>query len=210
MNLKKGKTIKAIFFDLGNVIIKFDPKVLVKGYAPYSKLKELNLTDYVLDSDNINRYMEGKLSSSQFYTKTKKIFKLDMKYGDFFDVWNSIFFSYPEMEKILKKIKKNNPEIKLVLISNTNEAHYEYLEKEYGILKVFDKQILSHEVGLQKPHPGIFKEALDYAGCLPKDVFYTDDRLDLIEAARVMGIRAYQFTGHEEFLARVSKFNIKV
>lgn len=208
--MKKEKRIKAIFFDLGNVIIKFDPEVLVKGYAPYSKLDKPNLIDYVLESDNINRYMEGKMTSSQFYTKTKRLFKLDIKYSDFFNIWNSIFFGYPEMEDILKRIKKNNPELKLVLISNTNEAHYEYLEKEYGILGVFDKIILSHEVGLQKPHPDIFKEALDYAQCLPKDVFYTDDRLDLIEAARVLGIRAYQFTTHEKFLEDISKFNIKV
>lgn len=206
----KTKTVKKILFDLGNVIIRFDPELLDKGYSSHSRLKEPRFTDYVMDSDNVNRYMEGKLTSSRFYSRTKKLFKLDISYGDFYRVWNGIFLPYPEMEEILRALKRDYPEIKLVLVSNTNISHYDFLRQEYDILDIFDAAVLSHEVGRQKPHPDIFKKALDACPGLPKETFYTDDRLDLIEAARTMGIRAYHFTDHLKLRSDLSRFNINV
>jgi HAD superfamily hydrolase (TIGR01509 family) len=78
------------------------------------------------------------------------------------------------------------------------------------LLEAFDEKILSHEAGCQKPHPDIFMKALSASGALPKDTFYTDDRLDLIEAARVMGIRAYQFISHDRLVSDLAKVNIFV
>ena len=206
----KSKPIKAMLFDLGNVIIRFDPEILVKGYSSYTRIKTPNFVEYVLESTNINKYMEGKLTSSQFYMRTKRLFKLKISYGDFYKVWNDIFYPYPEMETMLRDIRTKYPNIKLVLISNTNETHYDFLEKEYKILDIFDGVILSHEVGRQKPHPDIFQKALKAAGSLPKETFYTDDRLDLIEAARSMGLRAFQFTGHEELRSALARLDIHI
>lgn len=204
------KNIKAAFFDLGNVVVRFDTDILVKGFSPFTKIKNPNFAEYVLDSPNMNRYMEGKLTSSQFYNRTKKLFKMDVSYGDFYRVWNTIFYPYPEVEEILRSIKKKYPELKLILVSNTNETHFSFIEKEYDVLRVFDETILSHEVGCQKPDPDIFTKALRAAGTLPKDTFYTDDRLDLIESARAMGIRAYQFTTHDKLIQDLAKVNILV
>ena len=206
----KDKTVKAVFFDLGNVIVRFNLEILVKGFSPYTKIKNLNFDAYIMDSPNINKYMEGKITSSQFYNRTKKIYKLDISYGDFYKVWNSIFHPYPEMEAIVRSIKIKYPDIKLILVSNTNETHYSFLEKEYDILSVFDEAILSHEVGCQKPDPDIFTRALAAAGTIPRETFYTDDRLDLIEAARTMGIRAYQFISHDKLIRDLARVNILV
>ena len=203
-------TIKAILFDLGNVIIRFDPEILEKAYSTHGKIKKGAIVEYLLDSENVNKYMEGKLTNRQFYLRTSRLFRMDIKFGEFFHKWNSIFFPYPEVEEIIRTLKKKYPEIKLILLSNTNETHYEFLRKEYNILDVLDAHVVSHEVGKQKPHPEIFREALRLAGSISKDTFYTDDRLDLIERARTMGIRAYQFTGHEELKKQLAKYDIIV
>ena len=44
-----------------------------------------------------------------------------------------------------------------------------------------------------KPQPEIFQAAVELAGCLPGECFYTDDIAAYIEAARRMGIDAVQF-----------------
>lgn len=204
------KTIKAILFDLGNVIIRFDATLFEKALEPFGKIEEGKIVDYLMESYNVNRYMEGRLTASQFYARTRRKFGLKIKFGEFFRIWNSIFFPYPEMEQIVKRLKKRYPEIRLVLISNTNEEHYEFLKKDYDILSLMDECVVSHEVGKCKPHPAIFREALKLAGTLPKNTFYTDDREDLIEAARVMGLKAYKFVGHEELRKQLAKFGITV
>jgi len=206
----KDKNIKAALFDLGNVLIRFDVDVLVKGFSLHTKIKNPDFFGYVMDSYNMNKYMAGKLTSSKFYTRTKKLFKLDISYGDFYRVWNSIFSPNTEVEDIVRAIKTKYPEVRLILVSNTNEAHYTFLEKEYDILGLFDEIVLSHEVGCQKPDPAIFTKALSAAGSISKETFYTDDRLDLIEAARVMGMRAYQFTTHDKLISDLAKVNIIV
>ena len=202
--------IKAILFDLGNVVVRFDPAIVERGYASRGKITSGQVVEYIMDSSNMNGYMEGKLTSSQFYMRTRSIFKLDLRYHEFYDIWNSMFYPYPEMEELIKKIKDAYPAIKLVLISNTNEAHYEFLVKKYKVLELLDGHILSHVVGKQKPDTLIFTKAMELAGSIPKNTFYTDDRLELIEAARVMGIRAHQFIGHEELRVHLEKYGIKV
>ncbi|MGD2279449.1 MAG: HAD-IA family hydrolase, partial [Candidatus Omnitrophota bacterium] len=117
---------------------------------------------------------------------------------------------YPEMEKIIKELKDKYPGVKLVLISNTNEAHYDFIKEKYEILKLMDKCVVSHELGRQKPHPDIFNKAMRLAGSIPKETFYTDDRPDLVSAARVMGIRAFDFTGHDSLRENLSKCGIEV
>lgn len=187
------KEIKTILFDLGNVIIRFDASILEKTYSSYARIDEGQFIEYLLESDNINKYMEGKLSSSQFYEKTRRHFRMDVGFDEFYRIWNSMFYPYPEMEKIIRSIKKKYPHIKLVLISNTNEEHYKFIKEKYEILKLMDVCVVSHELGRQKPHPDIFNVAMRLAGSIPKNTFYTDDRPELVTAARVMGIRAFQY-----------------
>lgn len=204
----KKTSIKAILFDLGNVIVKIDTKPLEEKWAHQGKKTRQEVVDYFLDSDNMNRYMEGKLSSSHFYSKTKRFFNLDIGFNDFYDLWNSVIFPYPQMERLIKDIKNVYQDIRLILISNTNEKHYEFIRKNYKILELLDGYAVSHEIGIQKPHPKIYNKALRLAGTLPKNTFYADDRPDLIDAARVLGIRAFQFTDHKTFSSQLSKFGI--
>ncbi|MFC1548919.1 HAD family hydrolase [Candidatus Omnitrophota bacterium] len=204
------RSIEAIFFDLGNVIVGVNAEKLEKTFAERGKVEDGKVVEYFLDSDNMNRYMEGKLSSSQFYSRTKRQFKLDIRYGDFYELWNGIFYPIPEMEALIKTLKKDHPEIKLILVSNTNETHYDYIKEEYKILDLLDGHVVSHEVGCQKPDRKIFNEALGLAGSIPPKTFYVDDRMDLIESARVMGIHAYQFVGADQFQKDLTKCNIHI
>lgn len=202
--------IKTILFDLGNVIVKVHPEVLEDGIKSCGKFKQGEIIDYFMDSENANKYMEGKLTSSQFFSRTKKLFKLDIKFDEFYKLWNNVLRPYPEMEQIIRNIKERYPNIKLILLSNTNEVHYEHVREHYKILDILDAYVVSHEEGVQKPHPEIFTRALKLADSLPKETFYTDDRMDLIESARVMGIRAFQFTGHNAFRKKLVEYGLNV
>jgi len=202
--------IKTILFDLGNVIVKVNPEVLVEGFKKCGKVVPERVIDYFMDSDNVNKYMEGKITSSQFFSKTRRFFRLDIKYREFYDLWNKVLEPYPEMEEIIRNLKKNYPDINMILVSNTNEVHYDFVREKYKILDLLDGHITSHEEGMQKPDPEIFVRALKLADTLPKETFYTDDREDLISAARTMGIRAFQFHDHHQFQAQLAKFNIKI
>jgi FMN phosphatase YigB (HAD superfamily) len=200
--------IKAIFFDLGNVLVRFDLAILEKGYAEYGYKPHMDIARYIMESDTGRSYMRGRINSSVFYEKTRRHFRMKISFGDFYRVWNSMFYPYPEMELIVRSVKEKYPEVTLVLISDTNEGHYRFIKENYAFLEVLDRYVLSYEVGWMKPDKRIYRKAIDASGSPARDIFYTDDRLDLIEKARTMGIRAYQFTGHEALLAQLAKFGL--
>jgi putative hydrolase of the HAD superfamily len=209
--VKKGNPdIKTMFFDLGKVIVNYNTDLLVEGYNRYGTIDADKYIDYLWNSKDSNSYMEGKITSSQFYTRTKRAFRMKIKYSEFYEVWNSMFWPYPEVESIIRKIKLKYPSIRLILVSNTNEAHFDFIRSKYDILEVFDEFVVSHEVGRQKPHSNIFTRALKAGKNSPKDTFYTDDISQFIKAARLMGIRAFQFTGHNNLKAQLEKLSINI
>jgi putative hydrolase of the HAD superfamily len=120
-----------------------------------------------------------------------------MDYAALLPIWNDIFFETPLNKKIQDFLIGVKGKYKLVMISNINETHFEFLKKKMPIFGKFDKLILSYEVGFRKPAVEIYDAALKAAGVKNSSAFYIDDRQDLIEAASGLGIKGITFNGEE-------------
>ncbi len=60
-----------------------------------------------------------------------------------------------------------------------------------GLAKYLDAMVFSSEVGLRKPDPRIFQEALDRLGIEPQETVFVGDRLyDDVSGAQAVGMRA--------------------
>jgi len=186
-----------IISDLGNVLIDFDHRIAVRKILQHTHKKEEDIYNLFFDSPLTGLYEEGKINPDEFFQRVKEFLKLDMDRNSFFHIWNDIFFEVPEnlkMQKLLGEIKKD---YKLIMISNLNETHFEFLRPKMPVFEKFDKLILSYEVGLRKPAPEIYKIALDAAKTVAPRTLYVDDRRDLIEAAEKLGIKGIVFDGNE-------------
>ena len=75
----------------------------------------------------------------------------------------------------------------------------------YDLPALFDVIVISHEVGLRKPQPPIFKLAADRLGLTPQDCVFVDDTFANVRAAREVGMTAVHFTGEAEQLAEVER-----
>jgi len=98
----------------------------------------------------------------------------------------------------------------LVLLSNTNPIHFEMIRAAYPHLRHFHRLVLSHEVKAMKPAPEIYRAAIDAAQCRPEECFFTDDILEYVEGARLMGIDAVQFESREQIERELSARGIGV
>ena len=99
---------------------------------------------------------------------------------------------------------------RLVLLSNTNAAHFDFLTPRLPILDLFDEKILSFEVGVLKPHPKIYSAAIAAAKCPPQNCFYIDDIPEYVVAARTHGIDAEVFTDVPSLQAHLKKRQLSV
>ena len=96
------------------------------------------------------------------------------------------------------------------VLSNTNALHFEMLRESYGhLLRHFDDLVLSYEVRAMKPQPEIYQAAVECAGCLPEECFYTDDIAAYVAAARAMGIDGVQFHSCEQIEGELRARGIK-
>ena len=185
--------IKAIIFDLGNVLIGFDHRIGVKRILKHTPKSTQEIYDLFFDSAFTREFEKGGISCLEFFAKVKDSLELRIGYAEFLPIWNEIFFAKPEMEEFAASLNSGR---RLVLLSNVNQLHYEYLTAAFPrAFSLFspDKIIPSFRTGFMKPDREIYELALSSAGVLAQEAVYVDDRLDLIEAASGYGIRSIQF-----------------
>lgn len=190
---------EAILCDLGNVLINFDHRIAVKKILHLTPKNEHDIYQLFFDSGLTKDYEEGKISSIEFFKKVKNSLKLNMGYSEFLPIWNDIFFEKGLNKKIQNFLMAIKGKYKLVMISNINEAHYEFLKKKMPVFGKFDKLILSYEISFRKPAREIYDAALKSVNTEASKVFYVDDRADLIEAASKFGIEGIALNGEEAF-----------
>lgn len=194
-----GNKYDAIICDLGNVLVNFDHRIAVKKILKHTPREEKDIYNLFFDSGLTKLYEEGSIDSTEFFRRVKEHLELDIGQADFFSIWNDIFFEVPlnrKMQDFLRKVKANH---KIIMVSNLNVTHFEFLKKQMSIFKDFDALILSYEVGHRKPAPEIYRAALESVGTIPQRSFYIDDRKDLVEAADKLGIKGIVFDGEEAF-----------
>jgi len=188
---------KVFVFDLGNVIIPFDHTTISPRLLKYSKKKgEFKPEDihrfFYKEEELEHKYEEGKIMTAEFINNVRERFSLDISNEEFASIFCDIFSkANREVEDIIRGLNRSGR--RLVLLSNTNEMHFEYILKKYEIMRLFEQYILSYRVGCRKPDRRIYEHLIEYTGCRPEDIFYTDDMIDYIESARRLGISAHHF-----------------
>jgi len=181
-------------FDLGMVLVEFDIWLSVDA------LRAAQACDF---DPKINPFMGESLDSFE----TGKIDKIDylhdlrrrcgLRLSDdvLEETLNRMFGAEtPGMREIVETLGQSHL---LVLFSNTNPVHYEYLKARYPIVGLFDKIALSYEMGFRKPHAGAYEYVEERFCNNRKPAFYVDDAGENVAAAHERGWMAYQFTTSE-------------
>ena len=108
-------------------------------------------------------------------------------YGVEYPEWSPVYEElYPDTVKCLQVLKEK---YKLGIIANQIPGAEKRLEG-MGIRRYFDLIVTSAEEGVAKPDPGIFKIALNRAGCAPEQAVMIGDRIDNdIVPAKQMGMK---------------------
>src|SRR5262249_51358268 len=84
---------------------------------------------------------------------------------------------------------------RLLLLSNTNDLHARrFLAQFDQLLRPFDHLVLSHQVGVRKPRPGIFAHAQRLADCAPEEIVFIDDLPANVAAAIAFGWQGIVYT----------------
>lgn len=187
---RSSAPVRVILFDLGNVLLPFDHMRAARALAPHVCMAPERLYQSFFESPLQALHDEGRITGHEFYARIRQEYGLAMNEERFFQIWNDIFWEDPMMTTLVAELARTH---RLIGISNTNQAHFEFVRQRYAIVGAASRWIVSHEVGARKPDPKIYREALAAAGVPPDEIVYVDDRLDLVEAGAALGLRTHAF-----------------
>jgi len=188
--------IKILFSDIGGVL-------LTNGWGHLSRMaaaKKFNLNYEEMDMLHdfiFNVYEMGKITLDDYLNTVVFTEKRDFTREEFKEFMYAQSIQLPEMLPWMIGWKNKHENIKVISINNEPRELNEYRIKKFKLHDFFDAFISSCEVGMRKPDPGIFLLALGIAQAKPEECIYFDDRFMLVEAAKKVGIGAYQHTSFE-------------
>lgn len=180
-----GKAPPAVFFDIGNVLLKVNVRQAIRRLAWAVGHHPLKVARYFWSSDIVDQIERGALEPQELYAK----FREELGYSGTFPAFSKLWCGYFELDRkgasALKAVSERHP---VYLLSNTNYLHYEFIRNRYSFANLVDGAVLSYELGLRKPEPAIYRAALKIAGVSPEQAIFIDDLKDNVEAARKLGI----------------------
>lgn len=184
--------LKTVYFDLGNVLLFFDHNKMINQVASCCNLSPSQIKELAFQQKLQESYERGKITSAELFRYFKTLSPESFSFHDFMEAISDIFTPNTAIWPIVEHLKEKG--LRLVLISNTCESHYNFAYTHYPILQLFDKKVLSYEVGVLKPDPRIFKEALLHSHGNLNECFYTDDIPHFVESARIEGLDSEVYT----------------
>ena len=190
--------LNTILFDLGNVLVEVDsdrPVSRLKQRFP--SISEQRIWSFFDHSDLCLQFQTGKVSSHVFYEGFRDAMGEDFSYDYFKHTWQDMFSPIRPMIHLLQDLRAR---YRLVLLSNTDELHAEYIGRQYGFYHYFHHLIFSYEVGCLKPGKQIFQIALETSQSDPRQCVFIDDLEKNVQTAVSMGMRGIQFKGYDGFV----------
>ncbi|OGX11098.1 MAG: hypothetical protein A2351_07900 [Omnitrophica bacterium RIFOXYB12_FULL_50_7] len=203
---KLDPKIKAVIFDLGNVLVNYDVQKAARRFSKAGGISKLRIWAHFFLSKFEQAYTRGEMSTREFYREATRVFKNPVPYATFKYYWNDIFWENPGMEKLLIRIKKHYP---IYLISNTNSLHYNHIKKNFKLLRHFKRKFPSHEVKARKPDLKIYQRVLRKISLRPEETVFIDDMKSFIRGAQKAGMHTIHFRGLANLKRDLKRFRIR-
>jgi 2-haloacid dehalogenase len=183
----------ALVFDLGNVVIEWDPRNLYRKLFADPAEMERFLTEvwtpaWNLELDAGRAFAEGIAELAAKFPERAPMIRA------FHDRWaETMGDAVPGTEALLDElVARGHP---LYALSNWSAETFPQARARFAVLARFADIVISGEVGVAKPDPRIFARFCERVGRRPEDCVFVDDVATNVDAARAYGFDALVFRG---------------
>lgn len=197
--------IKTIIFDLGGVLIDWNPK--------YLYLKEFNgnheKMHWFLENICTFEWNENQDAGYGLELATQDLIvkfpehqsHIEMYYGRWEEMLGG---SIPESVAILKRLVEKQ-QYKIVSLTNWSHETFPIAQERFEFLTWFEDIIVSGQEKTRKPFDEIYYIALNRFDTSPEQTLFIDDNLRNIEAAHKLGIQTIHFLDSEDLENELKK-----
>lgn len=176
--------ISAIFFDLGNVLVRFYRDQVIEQLVPRSTLTREEIDHLLISDPSFLDYEMGKITTAQALAHWKECLNFSGSVDELETIYCNAFEPIERHIEYASLLSRHYP---VAVLSNTSEAHIRTVEKQYGFFDIFRDKIYSYEVGLRKPDPAIYQLALERMKADRFETLFIDDLEENILTPAKMG-----------------------
>jgi 2-haloacid dehalogenase len=185
--------LKAVVFDLGGVLIDWDPRYLFrKLLADEAAVEEFLATvctpEWNAELDRGRPFAEGVAELVERHPEHAAAI------AAYHERWPEMLAGeVPGTVEVLADLRAAG--VPLYALTNWSAETFAITRGRFEFLTWFDGLLVSGEEGMTKPDPAIFRLLLDRFGLDPGATVFVDDSEANVAAARELGIDAVRFTG---------------
>ena len=203
--------IKNIIFDLGQVLIEWKPRNLLRNFTDNEQ--DLDLLEGICTSEEWERLDKGTI------TKEEAIEKISKRLPDRLrNICKEFIYNYAkflvlndDVCEIAIKLKENG--YKVYVLSNTDESDYLELQNRY-IGKYIDGYLISAQEKILKPDKEIYLRLFEKFNLKPEECFFIDDKEANIIGGQKVGMKGHVLDrdkyGATKLLKDFEKYGIKL
>jgi 2-haloacid dehalogenase len=184
--------IKSIIFDLGGVLIDWNPRYV---YRQIFKTEEE--IEWFLENVTTPDWNENQDAGYPLHKATEELIakhpdwepQIKAYYGRWLEMLGDAIHETVEIFHQLKQSGK----YKLYALTNWSAETFPHALERFEFFKWFDGIVVSGEEKMRKPFPEFYKVLLDRYNIKPSETIFIDDSLRNIKAAEAVGIAGIHF-----------------
>lgn len=198
---------KIVVFDIGQVLIEWDPRHLYRDlFDGYEDLMEDFLDNVCSPAWNLeqDRGRPWADAVTQLTAEHPDCAELIRSYDE---QWEQMVPGpIPGTPEILAELKARG--VPVYAITNFSADKFALSQQRFDFLNGFDGIVVSGIERVVKPDPKIYRILLDRYGLDAADCLFIDDNPDNVESARAVGMTAHHFAGAEALRRDLEGFGL--
>ena len=199
--------IETVFFDIGGVL-------LTNGWDETQRATVLSkfnvdLAAYEARHEAANyRWERGFENARWFFDQT--LF-YEPRNFTFEDLWPEVeaqsWVKFPGTFDVIRRLRAQK-KYKVATLNNESRELNNFRIEKFDLRSYFDYFICSGYVGEMKPHPGIYRSALETSATPSARTVFIDDKPENCAAARAQGMKAILFSSPQQLCSALTEFGI--
>ncbi|MEM9317641.1 MAG: HAD family phosphatase [Pseudomonadota bacterium] len=197
--------IKAVIFDIGNVLIGWQPEHFYDRELGQERRERLFAE---VDLHGMNLAVDAGADFKQtIYDKAAE----HPEWQDEICMWHDRWLELagPTIERsvrIMRRLRANGTPVHA--LTNFGVDSFALAARHYDFLNEFDMPFVSGRMQMVKPDPQIYAAVEAQTGLAPEVLFFTDDRADNIDAASARGWQTHLFDGPQGLADRLASLGL--
>ena len=196
----------AVIFDLGGVLIDWDPRYLYRQLFDdpdemESFLVEVTTAEWNAHQDAGRPWAEAVELLVAEHPQRRELIQA------FHRRWPEMLAGeIPGTVDVLADLRAAG--VRLIALSNWSAETFPFARERFDFLGWFEEVVISGDVGVNKPDRRIFDHLVERFGIEPAEAVFIDDSSVNVDAAKALGFRAFRFTDAEALRRELTRLGL--